>query len=76
MSHKSEHRSGTDRRRIDKGPPQGWKERRRSVERRFPQVTEISFEEWQAFAGKDSGPKNAEAAPDPTYDWAGVPRRK
>lgn len=38
-------RSRTDRRKIDLDPPKGWKDRRRSVERRLPEVIELSFEE-------------------------------
>lgn len=41
-------RSGDDRRVEEKGPPSGWSERRRAVERRKPQVREISFSEWVA----------------------------
>jgi len=32
----------------DKGPPAGWRERRNSVERRKPEVREITFAEWIA----------------------------
>lgn len=39
-------RLGNDRRDNDVGPPKGWRERRRSVERRYPDVQEISFAEW------------------------------
>lgn len=37
-----------DRRYDDYGPPSGWRERRRTVERRLPQVKEdlVSLEEW------------------------------
>ncbi len=40
-----------DRRQQDKGPPQGWRDRRRSVERRLPTVEEdpISHREWQEY---------------------------
>lgn len=33
------------------GPPLGWRERRRSVERRFPEVieTDLSLFEWQEY---------------------------
>lgn len=43
-----EHRCGEDRRTADEGPPDGWKERRRTVERRLPHVEEnvISDHEW------------------------------
>lgn len=40
------------RREIDQGSPKGWKERRRAVERRMPQVEEITFEEWVFLAAK------------------------
>jgi hypothetical protein len=43
-------RSGNDRRSEETGPPSGWSERRRTVERRKPEVQEISFREWAAFA--------------------------
>jgi len=33
---------------VDKGPPSGWSERRHTVERRRPEVREISFAEWIA----------------------------
>jgi len=38
----AERRSGVDRRQRDVGPPDGW-ERRRSVEPRKPEVTELEF---------------------------------
>ncbi len=43
---KGNRRQGSDRRGDDIGPPKGWRERRRSVERRYPEVREISFAEW------------------------------
>lgn len=45
---KPNHRHCEDRREIDLGPPNGWKERRRTVERRLPNVEEdaISDQEW------------------------------
>lgn len=45
---KPDHRHGQDRRNVDQGPPNGWKERRRTVERRLPSVEEdlISDHEW------------------------------
>jgi hypothetical protein len=30
------------------GPPEGWRERRRAVERRLPVVAEVPFSEWLA----------------------------
>jgi hypothetical protein len=41
-------RGGDDRRNLEQGPPNGWRERRRSVERRQPDVREIPFSEWLA----------------------------
>ncbi len=41
-----ERRGAPDRREAEQGPPPGWKDRRRSAERRIPQVTEVSFDEW------------------------------
>lgn len=37
-----------DRREQELGPPKGWRERRKSVERRLPDVVEIPFSEWLA----------------------------
>jgi hypothetical protein len=37
-----------DRRGPDSGPPAGWQERRRTVERRQAEVREILFAEWLA----------------------------
>ena len=44
----NEKRSGDDRRDCELGPPNGWRERRKSVERRVPEVQEIPFSEWLA----------------------------
>lgn len=41
-----------DRREIEQGTPKGWRERRRAIERRMPQVEEITFEVWAVFAAK------------------------
>lgn len=35
-----------DRRDREIGPPTGWRERRRSVERRLPEVRELAFSDW------------------------------
>lgn len=48
MPVKSDKRSGEDRRSKEAGPPDGWRERRKSVERRIPEVREIPFSEWLA----------------------------
>lgn len=41
-------RKREDRRLTEAGPPQGWRERRKTVERRQPEVVEIPFSEWLA----------------------------
>lgn len=46
MKPKLKPRSG-DRRKVEIGPPINWKERRVSVEKRMPEVREISLEEWK-----------------------------
>jgi len=38
---------GGERRQTESGPPKNWKERRVSVEKRMPEVKEISLEEWK-----------------------------
>ena len=48
MKYTRNKRSGEDRRGEDRGPPSGWSERRKTVERRRPEVLEISFAEWIA----------------------------
>ena len=47
-----EKRGANDDRRIDDvGPPDGWRDRRRHVERRIPKTeeVEVSDEEWAAY---------------------------
>lgn len=41
-------REAEDRRQEDFGPPKGWRDRRKSVERRYPSVAEdeISHSDW------------------------------
>jgi len=43
-----------DRREEDIGPPSGWRDRRRHVERRIPQTeeVEVSDEEWTTYFDK------------------------
>lgn len=48
MSKESNKRKKDDRRAEEVGPPLGWRERRRTVERRQPEVQEIPFSEWLA----------------------------
>jgi hypothetical protein len=46
MKRASNKRKSDDRRDSEIGPPEGWRDRRRGVERRLPLVQEISFQEW------------------------------
>jgi hypothetical protein len=46
VSGSKKQRSGDDRRTAELGPPAGWRERRKAVERRLPEVKEIPFSEW------------------------------
>lgn len=46
---KNEKRKVPDRRVRDFGPPNGWRERRKSVERRSLEVDEIPFSVWLAY---------------------------
>lgn len=48
MKYLKNRRAVEDRRKEEKGPPSGWSERRHTVERRKPEVREISFAEWIA----------------------------
>lgn len=48
MKNHNDKRRVRDRRARDQGPPEGWRERRKSVERRLPEVEEIPFSEWLA----------------------------
>lgn len=48
MKYSKNRRAVDDRRIVDKGPPSGWSERRHTVERRKPEVRELSFAEWIA----------------------------
>ena len=49
----SDRRNRADRRQEELGPPNGWKERRRRTERRFPEIEEhtISEDEWLQYFG-------------------------
>ena len=46
-----------ERRQLEAGPPSGWAERRRRVERRLPIAgeAEVSAEEWEKFFGAAGG---------------------
>lgn len=54
MKKTSERRAQADRRCNDIGPPRGWKERRRTTERRIPEIEEceVSESEWQLYFGR------------------------
>lgn len=62
-------RRGGDRRKNDAGPPAGWAERRRSVERRLPEVVELPMplSHWQeylaAYVAQLTGMAQPESAP-------------
>ena len=43
MLFKTNRRKEHERRNEDLGPPSGWRDRRRSVERRMPEIREISM---------------------------------
>lgn len=65
MSATKERRSGLDRRMDNgSGPPLGWRDRRRSVERRFPEVieTSLSLFEWQEYFAAWKNDASARAA--------------
>ncbi len=53
MTHSQERRNRQDRRLVDCAPPQGWKDRRRTAERRIPDITEqeVSDAEWARYFG-------------------------
>jgi hypothetical protein len=50
----SERRARLDRRLRDAGPPAGWRDRRRSRERRLPEMHEetVSESEWEMYFGR------------------------
>lgn len=50
MKPKDCRRKSDERRQLDSGPPAGWKERRRAVERRLPGVEEVEMSENEFFA--------------------------
>lgn len=53
MNTHQQRRTGGDRRARDIGPPSGWRDRRRSVERRAPEVGElaVSDDDWAKYFG-------------------------
>lgn len=67
MAPKSDRRTLDDRRLDEAGPPRGWGERRRTVERRMIAVAEVSYEEWAAAQGQPGAP-DGEFCPILSYD--------
>lgn len=63
MKRKPKPRNG-DRRTTETGPPEKWKERRVSVEKRMPEVKETSFDEWEAAM------KNSSDTPEEDETWS------
>ncbi len=62
---RADNRNGCEDRRIeDIGPPKGWQDRRKRVERRIPETVEIevSEAEWAAYFERRSDQENS---PDP-----------
>lgn len=55
-------RKENDRRQQDNGPPAGWSDRRRSTERRIPEIEEcaISEAEWELYFGKTDAGKTGD----------------
>ena len=53
MKNNGERRTLNDRRDEDYGPPRGWRDRRRTTERRIPEIAEqrISESEWLFYFG-------------------------
>jgi len=67
MATKYDRRTIHDRRLDEAGPPQGWGERRRTVERRMIAVAEVSYEEWAAAQG-ETRPQDGDFCPVLSYD--------
>ena len=58
---RADNRNGCEDRRIeDVGPPKGWQDRRKRVERRIPETVEIevSEAEWAAYFERHSDQEN------------------
>lgn len=53
MANEKHHRARADRRQHEIGPPRGWKDRRRTTERRIPEIEEceVSEAEWLLYFG-------------------------
>ena len=81
MSDEKKPRSGRDRRKRDIGPPSGWKERRRSAERRMPEVEELSVAEFMRLMKESNAPGSAainaslsgqQGTEQDSFDWESV----
>lgn len=62
MRRMNEKRAESDRRVAELGPPDGWRERRKTVERRRPEVQEIAFSEWLSYRASQVLEESSEAA--------------
>lgn len=74
---KKEKRGNTlDRREEDSGPPPGWRDRRRHVERRIPktQEIEVSDDEWATYFGNGNGANGGDG--NATAGESGEPKPK
>ena len=72
MTVSMERRLSGDRRRHDGGPPAGWRDRRRSVERRQPAVgtVQVSEDDWERYFGNSRSKAATPAAEDTLTDAA------
>ncbi|MBL8432595.1 MAG: hypothetical protein J0M01_09595 [Dechloromonas sp.] len=72
MNRKEKRKLAEDRRIEDVGPPVGWRDRRKGVERRIPVTEEVDVtdSQWATYFG----PRSDEAAddPQPTHDAEGA----
>lgn len=68
---RTDNRSGCEDRRVeDVGPPEGWRDRRKRVERRIPETVEIevSEAEWAAYFERRSEQENSPGCVDAESD--------
>lgn len=74
MSRNDKERSNSDRRKEDQGPPNGWGDRRRSPERRLPEVEEISVAEFMLLLAENKPEleQPVDAGKDPGFEWDDV----
>lgn len=76
MTKNNDRRAVHDRRDIDKGPPAGWADRRRSTERRLPDINEsdISEADWEMYFGAKPDESVTPNTPESTADVLGEVR--